>query len=85
MRPLAFLWVCGVLLGTPLLGTQSGAVVPASGPAPVGPYSPGVIADGYLYVSGQGATAADGQMPATFEAQAQQALNNVKAVVEAAG
>ena len=58
---------------------------PASGPAPVGPYSPGVIADGYLYVSGQGAKTADGQMPATFEAQAQQALDNVKAVVEAAG
>ena len=85
MRPLSCLWVCCVLLGTPLLGTQSGAVVPASGPAPVGPYSPGVIGDGYLYVSGQGAKAADGQMPATFEAQAQQTLNNVKAVVEAAG
>jgi 2-iminobutanoate/2-iminopropanoate deaminase len=44
-----------------------------------------VIADGYLYVSGQGATAADGQIPPTFEAQAHQALNNVKGVVEAAG
>jgi len=85
MRPLIALWVSWVLVGTPLLGTQSGAVVPASGPALVGPYSPGVIADGYLYVSGQGAKAADGQMPATFEAQAQQTLDNVKAVVEAAG
>ena len=28
---------------------------------------------------------ADGRMPATFEAQAQQALDNVKAIVEAAG
>jgi reactive intermediate/imine deaminase len=43
------------------------------------------VADGYLYVSGQGANAADGQMPATFEAQAAQALDNVKAVVEGAG
>ena len=85
MRPLACLWVCCVLAATPLLRTQTGAVVPASGPAPVGPYSPGVIADGYLYVSGQGATAMDGQMPASVEAQAQQALDNVKAVVEAAG
>jgi 2-iminobutanoate/2-iminopropanoate deaminase len=67
------------------LGAQQKAVAPASGPAPVGPYSPGVIADGYLYVSGQGAKTADGQMPATFEAQAQQTLENVKAVVEAAG
>ena len=74
--PLAFVVVFGV---------EQKAVVPASGPAPVGPYSPGVIADGYLYVSGQGAKTADGQMPATFEAQAQQTLENVKAVVEAAG
>ena len=68
-----------------ILGTQPRVVVPAAGPAPVGPYSPGVIADGYLYVSGQGAQTADGQMPATFEAQAEQTLDNVKAVVEAAG
>jgi reactive intermediate/imine deaminase len=68
-----------------VVGAQQKAVVPSGGPAPVGPYSPGVIADGYLYVSGQGAKTADGQMPATFEAQAQQTLENVKAVVEAAG
>ena len=68
-----------------VLATQPRVVVPAGGPPPVGPYSPGVIADGYLYVSGQGAKTADGQMPATFEAQAQQTLDNVKAVVEAAG
>ena len=78
MRPLTSS-LCCVLLGTPSVGAEQKAVVPASGPAPVGPYSPGVIADGYLYVSGQGAKAADGQMPATFEAQAQQTLENVKA------
>jgi reactive intermediate/imine deaminase len=68
-----------------VMGVQPKAVIPANGPAPVGPYSPGVIADGYLYISGQGAKSADGEMPATFEAQAQQALDNVKAIVEAAG
>ena len=82
MKLLTLLLALGVGIG---LGAQQKAVVPASGPAPVGPYSPGVIADGYLYVSGQGAKTADGQMPATFEAQAQQTLENVKAVVEAAG
>jgi reactive intermediate/imine deaminase len=74
-----------LLLAFVVLTAQPKVVVPASGPAPVGPYSPGVIADGYLYVSGQGAAAADGRMPITFEAQAQQALDNVKAIVEAAG
>lgn len=82
MKLLTVLLALGVGIG---LGAQQKAVIPASGPAPVGPYSPGVIADGYLYVSGQGAKTADGQMPATFEAQAQQTLENVKAVVEAAG
>ncbi len=79
MKPLT------LLVAFVVLGAQPRVVVPASGPAPVGPYSPGVIADGYLYVSGQGAMTADGRMPATFEAQAQQALDNVKAIVEAAG
>ena len=74
-----------LLLAFVVLSAQPRVVVPASGPVPVGPYSPGVIADGYLYVSGQGAATADGRMPTTFEAQAQQALDNVKTIVEAAG
>jgi 2-iminobutanoate/2-iminopropanoate deaminase len=61
------------------------AVSPKNGPPPVGPYSPGVFAGDYLYVSGQGAKDPNGQLPATFEAQARQTLENVKAVVEAAG
>jgi reactive intermediate/imine deaminase len=74
-----------ILVALVVLGAQPKVVVPAAGAPPVGPYSPGVMADGYLYVSGQGAKTADGQMPATFEAQAQQALDNVKAIVETAG
>ena len=68
-----------------VLSAQTKAVIPAGQAPPSSPYSPGVIADGYLYVSGQGAETPDGKMPATFEAQAQQTLDNVKAVVEAAG
>ena len=49
------------------------------------PFTPGVFAGDYLYVSGQGATAPDGQMASTFDAQVRQALENVKSVVEAAG
>ena len=64
---------------------QVRAVVPKSAPAPVGPYTPGVFAGDYLYVSGQGAKAPDGSMPADFEAQVRQTLDNVKSVVEAAG
>jgi reactive intermediate/imine deaminase len=61
------------------------AIAPASSPAPVGPYSPGINTGDYLYVAGQGAETPDGKMPATFEAQVRQTLENVKTVVQAAG
>jgi reactive intermediate/imine deaminase len=48
-------------------------------------YSPGVDAGDYVYVSGQGPRRADGSMPATFAEQCRQALENVKAIVTAAG
>jgi enamine deaminase RidA (YjgF/YER057c/UK114 family) len=47
--------------------------------------SPGVLADGYLYVSGQGPHRPDGSLPSEATGQIRQALDNVKAVVEAAG
>ncbi len=61
------------------------AVIPAHGPAPVGPYSPGIDVDGYLYVSGQGARTANGSIPDSFGDQVRQTLENVKAVLEAGG
>jgi 2-iminobutanoate/2-iminopropanoate deaminase len=48
-------------------------------------YSPGVDAGEYVYVSGQGPRRPDGSLPSTFQAQARQALDNVKSVVLAAG
>ena len=73
------------LLLAPFSGAETHAIVPASSPAPVGPYSPGISAGDYIYVAGQGAEAPDGKMPSTFEEQVRQTLENVKAVVEAAG
>jgi 2-iminobutanoate/2-iminopropanoate deaminase len=67
------------------VAAQVRAVIPKSAPAPVGPYTPGVFAGDYLYVSGQGAKAPDGSMPSGIEAQVKQTLENVKSVVEAAG
>lgn len=61
------------------------AVNPKNGVPPIGPFSPGILAGDYLYVSGQGAKRPDGTMPATFEEQVKQALENVGSVVEGAG
>ena len=56
-------------------------------PAPIGPYSQGIVASGrFLFVAGQ--TPKDphtGQMPQDFRSQAERCLENVKAIVEAAG
>src|SRR5215510_2836689 len=73
-----------VLAGTPGTGAEKRAIAPA-GVKPIGPYSPGVLAGDFLYVSGQGGRDADGKLPDTIEGQARQTLQNVKAIVEAAG
>jgi 2-iminobutanoate/2-iminopropanoate deaminase len=56
-------------------------------PKPVGPYSPGMILDRLVFVSGQGATdPATGRLAgADVEAQTQQCLKNVQTILEAAG
>jgi reactive intermediate/imine deaminase len=76
------------LLFLSTLGAQAQvrAVVPAPATAEANRvYSPGVDAGDYLYISGQGPRRPDGSIPATFEAQVRQALDNVKSVVQAAG
>ena len=79
-------FLAGLLLLTPGLHAQVRAVVPASAPATGNRiYSPGVDAGDYLYVSGQGPRRPDGSLPATFGAQVRQSLDNVRAVVQAAG
>ena len=56
-------------------------------PAPVGPYSPAVTLDRLIFVSGQGATnPATGELAgADVEAQTAQCLENVRAILQAAG
>jgi enamine deaminase RidA (YjgF/YER057c/UK114 family) len=49
------------------------------------PHPAGLDAGDYVYISGQSAQRPDGSMPDSFAEQARQALDNVKAVVEAAG
>ncbi len=73
-----------LLLFSPVVQAQIRAVAPASAAANR-VYSPGVDAGDYLYVSGQGPRRPDGSLPATFEAQVRQALDNVKSVVQSAG
>ena len=56
-------------------------------PKPVGPYSPGVVFERLVFVSGQGATdPATGQLAgADVETQTVQCLANLRAILQAAG
>ena len=56
-------------------------------PKPVGPYSPGMMFNRLIFVSGQGATdPATGRLAGTdVESQTEQCLKNVASILEAAG
>ncbi len=65
---------------------QSRPVLPAGTSAPVSrPFSPGVDAGDYIYISAQGPRRPDGTLPVSFDAEVRQSLDNVKAILEAAG
>jgi len=73
-----------VFAGTLGAAADKRAIAPP-GIKPIGPYSPGVLAGDFLYVSGQGGRDAEGKLPPTIEGQARRTLQNVKSIVEAAG
>ena len=50
-----------------------------------GNFSPGILIDGTLYVSGNLGLDANGKIPETFEAEVQQSLDHIEAVLKAAG
>ncbi|MBS1824248.1 MAG: RidA family protein [Acidobacteria bacterium] len=68
-----------------LAGAERKPVVPGGGPKPVGPYSPGIMAGNFLYVSGQGMRDANNNMPDGNEERVRQCLRNVENIVKAAG
>lgn len=74
-----------LLLMTTSLFAQPKVVVPVGAAKPVGPYSPGLEAGGYVWASGQGALDGTGKMPEGIEAQTRQCLDNVNAILTAGG
>ena len=67
-------------------GTMRRTVMADSGPAPVGPYSHAVVANGFVFVSGQGPVDPEtGDMPDGFADQVRQTLENLRTILEAAG
>lgn len=61
-------------------------ITAANLPSPVGPYSPGIAFGDLIFVSGQsGREPGTGSIAPDVETQTEQALNNVAAILEAAG
>jgi reactive intermediate/imine deaminase len=79
--------VAGLIMSTMMVpnSPERRIIVPVNGAKPVGPYSPGLLVGDYLYASGQGVRDKDGAMPESLAAQTRQCLENVKAIVVAAG
>ncbi len=67
------------------LGAADLKVIAPPGVKPVGPYSPGILAGEFLYVSGQGARKPDGSIAAKVDDQLRDTFANVKTIVEAGG
>ena len=79
-RAFVFITVTLLLAAGPLAQQPSTTrverrLIAPPGPKPVGPYSPGIVAGDFLYVSGQGARDREGKLPATADGQIRQRVN----------
>ena len=68
----------------PLTGAEKKVIRPA-GAEPSASWSHGLLVGDTLYISGMGGEDAAGKIPATFEGEVKQSLDNVDAVLKAAG
>src|SRR5580658_4933042 len=81
---LVFLWSFVLALGTNLFAQTPTVIVPAAGKV-TGVYSPGILANGTLYISGQGGRNSTGSLAGDFQQQVGLSLKNVQNVLHEAG
>jgi 2-iminobutanoate/2-iminopropanoate deaminase len=61
-------------------------ITSGNAPAPIGPYSHGVMHGNMLFISGQvGKHPATGEIPESVEQQAEQVMNNLQGILNEAG
>ena len=66
------------------MSERKAAVYP-EGASPMGPYSPGIVSGGFLFVAGQVGRGPDGTVGADIQEQTRFTLENVGKVLRAAG
>jgi 2-iminobutanoate/2-iminopropanoate deaminase len=87
-KPHWYKWTAALLFAVMATGSAFAAqkqIVRPAGTAPGGNFSPGILIEGTLYISGQAGEDKNGKIPAGFEAEVQQALDNVGVVLQKAG
>jgi len=88
-KSLCALLLAGIVLAAPLNAARKVIAPPELAPKPgaaAPPYSPAILSDGTLYISGQvGADLQTGQIPAAFEAEVKTCLDRIGIILKAAG
>ncbi len=77
--------VAFVVLSAGLALAAEKQIIRPPGTKPGGNYSPGILVDGTLYISGQGGEDENGKIPPDFEAEVKQSLDNIGVVLKTAG
>ena len=77
--------LCLTVVGTASSVQAQKKIVLPPGSNAGGNYSPGILVDGTLYISGQGGEDANGKIPGDFEAEVKQSLDNIGVVLKEAG
>ena len=85
MRKSTLILVVLSALGAGLAFGADKKIITPPGAKPGGNYSQGILIDGTLYISGQGGEDAAGKIPVDFDAEVKQSLDNIGAVLQAAG
>ena len=85
MRKSILTAVAIALMGSTLSLAGERKIILPPGAKAGGSWSPGILLDGTLYVSGMGGEDASGKIPTDFAAEVRQALDNIGVVLKAAG
>lgn len=81
---LRLLFASSLLLIPASLSAEKKAIFP-KGANPAGPYSPGILSNGVLYVAGQIGRDASGNIPDNFEDEVKATLDNIDRILKEAG
>ena len=73
------------LLWSSVASSYEKRIILPPGAKPGGNYSQGILVDGTLYISGQGGEDETGKIPRDFDAEVKRCLDNIAAVLKAAG